>query len=1514
MNNSLFDTSFAPPTLNPAIAPQTLCPGNVPLVLLPVRLETRFFTLPGNVTELRVRVYPDKIHIDTHHQELTTAERTWGTQYWQEDWAAGSDTAARSDAWRTLANRFGAGRAAWIARVLQPTNLAQRPKEPVPSGQQPAVAPLFPALPPVDAKAGGENAWRHAPQARLLPDRWTAVVHSAGQVALSATGKDITRPLYVGPDPAAPEPDDQTKAAILAGDKLALDPDMMWLVDFDIAETKGMALRITVPPAVLAAGIDSLVVFGVAASLGAGDTANQLADLLDAHHYTDGLEFLRFGTPTNNTDDRRAGYNSEDPGHARSFGNEVVADPQNAPNASLVGTALGLPSARIAPTLGRIGQAGQDHELDMRSMNTALWQVGWGYFLSNMVGAETGLSTASLDWARGHFLGYVRSGGPFPSLRCGPQPYGILPVTSLDLWAADANDQAAPQETWLKGLLRNLRDQVWRPVADKAPRVGRRSPPDADPDADLADVMRTDGVSHGHLARGVAGRHYLEHLYALAAQDFSGIAATQDAVSAKLLRLLGLSSQLAQPPHLAHTFLDAAAWPVTVPLVQPGEVSPWQMLQPNYIHTLLGTSSIQALTRPDPAAAVPVASLLQALLRHALLREIANAAARLAAALPGKNLDLATLLRDLELVDLVDQSIVNHTVQTPPDTLHWKRQLKLELRPGGPTIGQYLEGLQTFTENKSVVALGEFRASLAHLQGLDSESLHYLMQGTLDLSAHRLDAWVTSFATKRLALMTAGGPGTYVGAYGWVENLKPALPPQPIPPESMPPGEQAPLYALAQDSGFIHAPSLTHASTAALLRNAHLGPAGVPQSGGPFAIDLSSRRVREASRLLEGVRQGQPLGALLGYRFERRLHDLQFDRFIAPLRNLAPLAVREREPKAPPAEAIAANNVVDGLVLFRQWQEDPGSVIKAASPFFTGTNDLRQLESELAALGDAVDGLSDALIAEAAYQMARGNPSRLASTLSAIAHGDAPAPELEVARTPRTGNPVTHRVLVLFSGVSNAGGGWSYTTTRVANERWLNAWARALLGDARKVRCTVERLDGTAGAVAETATFPLNDVVPLSPLDFVYFTQPAGQPDQAGASPSVAEQLVLYHARRMANGFGADANLRLQHARPGDLAIGETTLFDVLEQARAIRRVLEGARGLRPEDLGPPDRPGQGTVDLVEFEMRVVRYENGLNAAHKTLASLVSKGAATLAEDFRTAMLKLGDFGIGPAVPGIAAGDTPDIRTALASQAAAMLKISGPRLERGAALRTQAAATDPRARCDQLLERGRAVYGAEFVSLPSFTCDAAGAAELNSALAASTQQQGGDPLAVHGWFARSSRVRDALARLGACLRGAEVLAAGTRLGLGIAQLPFDNSERWVGLPPPAGKDLPTGKLSLVVQPLTPVNAAQPLSGLFIDEWVEVVPSQQETTALAFQFDPPNAFAPQSVLVAVPPVPGQDWTTETLRHVLVETLDLAKLRAIDTSLLGAAAQYLPALYVPFNAADDAVSTDFAPLTA
>jgi hypothetical protein len=1502
----LFASNFAAPKPS-TMSSETLCPGNVPLVLFPVRLETRFFPQPDGSTELRVRVYPDRIHVDTHQPELTTDERTWGTQYWQQDWAAGTNDDGRADAWSILASRFGPERAAWIARVLQPTNIAQRGTDP---------SPVLPTLPPVGAN--GEDAWRTAPKARLLPDHWIAVLHSQGNVVMTTTGNPIPRDLNVGPDPLAAAPTPAEDAAMAAGDQLAVDPGMLWMVDYTEAETNGMGFHFSIPQATLVAGIDSLVVFGVATSLAVTDTPNRLADLLDAHHYTDGLQFLPLGTPTNNTDDRRSGYSTDDPGHTRSFQYEVKADPTQAPNALNTGIALGVPLSRIAPTLGHIGEAGDNHDLDQKSMNTALWQVGWGYYLTNMMGAETGLSSPSLDWARDHFIRFVRSGGPYPTLCVGKQPYGILPVTSIatDLWRP-GTENSAPQDSWLQGLLHFLRENVWRNVLPNVARIGFRGALPGDPDADLADVMRTDAVAYSYLTRPVFGRHYLEHLYTLSGDNFSPLAQAQDNLANVQLAALGLPALAAQHPHLAHGFHWDFVRGVSGPLVQVGEISPWQFLTPigtdaNYIARLVNTRQIQSLIdlRPLPTAIDKQTSLLEMLLRQALLREIATAAAKLFP--PDADHSLLSLLRDLELIDLVDVPVVNNVIQSPPNSPHWQRQLDRPMPDqSGVSIRQFLETTTDFSKAE-VQALKELRTSLSHLQTLDTESLQFLTQGVLDLSSYRLDAWITSYATKRLSSMTSGAPiGQAIGAYGWVENLIPKPLPAQVAASDVPTGDEpTPLYVLPKDSGFIHAPSVAHASAAALVRNAHLGPTGVVDDSSPFAMDLSSARVREAKRLLDGIRQGQPLTALCGYRLERRLHELSLDRFIEPLRNVAPLAVRQRETNNAPTDAVAANNVVDALTLLSMRQADPTlSALNAELGTVQGSSstDWDKVKREITALADTVDGLSDALVAESAYQMARGNTTNLSNTLTSIAQGDSPPPALEVAHTPRTGIAITHRVVVLFSGATNSN--WGTQNVRTVFDPWLNSWLRSQLGDAQKIRCTVEKLDDTTGAVTATVTFPLGDLS-TTPIDFVYNVQAAGQSQDGSSAPTVAEQLVLYHARRMTNGFGADATIRLQHTRPSDLAAGESTLFDALQQARSIRKLLQNARGLRPEDISPPEG-SLATIDLVDLESRIVHYEGELSDAHTALSGLVG-ASAPAAEDLRTAMLRVGALGIGPAVPNIAVGDTPDIGAALIQQAKALLKNSQARIDQDTALKAQSAASDPRARCDQLLARGRAVYGNEFISLPNLTLDATAAAELNSALAASTQQQGGDSLAVHGWFTRSSRVRNNLATLGACMRGAEVLASGTRLNLSIAQLPFDSTERWVGLPPLAGATIPPSKLSLVVQPLTTIDATQPLCGVFVDEWIEVVPNQTETTAIAFQFDPPNSFAPQNVLVAVPPVEGQAWTSETLRRVLLETLDLAKLRAVDPSLLGATAQFLPALYIPFNVNDDAVSTDFAPL--
>ena len=89
-----------------------------------------------------------------------------------------------------------------------------------------------------------------------------------------------------------------------------------------------------------------------------------------------------------------------------------------------------------------------------------------------------------------------------------------------------------------------------------------------------------------------------------------------------------------------------------------------------------------------------------------------------------------------------------------------------------------------------------------------------------------------------------------------------------------------------------------------------------------MAIDLSSDRVRLAESLLDGIRQGQQLGALLGYRFERALHDRQLDRFIPGFRRVSWLAgvygaqeqMREAELIDIPRERIRAIQIAQRAI------------------------------------------------------------------------------------------------------------------------------------------------------------------------------------------------------------------------------------------------------------------------------------------------------------------------------------------------------------------------------------------------------------------------------------------------------------------------------------------------------------------------------------------------------------------------------------------------------------------------
>ncbi|MGG5808283.1 hypothetical protein [Falsiroseomonas sp. CW058] len=1463
-----------------------------PVALLPVRIETRFDRdAAGAVEALRVRIFPDQIHLHQHRPFLTPAEAAAGRAYWT---ALRANPGAPAEAWDALVDAAATPeRAAFVADALRPRNAAPD-------------APDFPEVEEI-AAAGPAPA-----QARLLPTRWLVALFDAEWREFHRCwGEPIPDSLAVAPfgdamlepgEAEAPDPEDGDDEAPAAGEDGAGPgdaEDFAWVTDFARAEAAGMAVtirRAELGGRDLGAGVPRLVVLGVDWTMGPEEAAGRLADQLCAQGFAQGLEFLAPGTPTN----ARSGGLEGRAERAKAFPADPAALAGGAPgaetDAARLAAALGLGTA-AGTALARFPGGLADREVTARELNTALWGAVFGFFFAELVDGM--VPPPMLDALRWHVRDHLRPAGPLPALRIGRQPYGVLPVLGLPLRReGEASFAAWPAfEAGLGRMLGRIRAWVEAP---SLPGAAGTAPLDAlpcmaavprgedTPDI-LARILKQGPLAasgairltigewsrlHSTAARTEAARHHAAMVGAIFAH--LGLSQERLMVSERTTLPRILPERRATPMRgLPWVAADLAGSDVPKRAAErlAARLGRLHFGNEEAIRTVLAEAADEVDTLYESLLLVSAAHEVEEVILKLLLRMPAPAAG-------GGGGRFAAEMAGMEAQPAMARALM---VETPSQALGLRRagaatsfaqdvHAELEVLRDLPVLDVAPEsGFRDLHAQRVAATL---------LGARPAAEVDHAMRGLLDCGSHRLDAWITSLAARRLDAQRRAAPGgLHLGGWGIVHDLRPD-----------PAGEAS--------EGFVQVPTLRHGAAAAVMRAAHM--ANRDDEPEAFAVRLDSARVRDAIALSEGVAQGQPPGALLGYRLEKRLlQDRPRAKFIGPLRRLCPL------PGAPPVvapvpeatEAIPPAGVVDGLALAMLWQDRGTDAafhakLRPHAGFEPSGPDLAALGTHLDALLGLADGFADLWSFEAVHHLASGNLDRAAAAM-AVTDRQAAPPEAQAVRTPREAWGYTQKLLWLRPADAVAEG-WPLDVAAEA-EPVGNAIAADLIGPPGRFLLGGEVV-GDDGAATPLPGLPPTELG-LSPLALLRLAE-----EEPGGAMSRLEARVAAVLERRATEAGllpATGRLRLLPGPPaGAEALGLDPLLALLT---AVREALHDRPAATCRDLVPPRGPvADGAARdalrprIAALEARLAAAIGAIDAAADRAAMLEAlRGASALAE-----------------VPALVHADPPPARMPdeAVATAAAAARASLESLRRRCAA-PPADGSDAEALAADA-ETIRHVFGAGFPVLPPFVLPPADAAACEASLGARAELLGpGGGFEVVRWQRAMAMVRPRIRALVAALDGASLTGHEAGAGAAVVQLPLQPGQRWVALPFADPDRPPRATLLAAVLLGTAPPLGAPLAGVSIDSWVEAVPERRVTTSVAFHHDAPGARPPQSVLLALDPGLGAaGWSTEALLAAVREAFDLARLRLLMPEDIAGHGAVLPTTLVPRNLAGQSASSD------
>ena len=773
-------------------------------------------------------------------------------------------------------------------------------------------------------------------------------------------------------------------------------------------------------------------------------------------------------------------------------------------------------------------------------------------------------------------------------------------------------------------------------------------------------------------------------------------------------------------------------------------------------------------------------------------------------------------------------------------------------------------------------SLGQLQAVAARTNGV--AELETLMMEVLDLLQHRADALLTGIAFARLQKQRAQGEkGIRGGYYAMIGKLRRA-------------------NNAAGSDGYIQAPGMAQATTAALLRSAYLRH----RDGGAFDIDLSSARVRKAMALLDLLAAGSPLPAVLGLRAERMVRELPGNgSYAIPiLRRAFPLHnVSAHDPSKP----LLRKRVRSGAPMMdgQAFLDAPTSAIPVA---------IRTLVSGVRTqLADDVDALSDAILAEAVHHRAMGATETANAWLQVLSGGHVPGKPVFL-RTQRVLQASSHRLtLILPNAVLPANP--AMASPRRSAEPALAAMADrvALAYGGPDVPITLHVTALADSARSVSLTLRSQSDLGMEPIDLMI----GGQSElQVRAHYALSSKWRANDAATAALGpLTADQNVPKTASIAIDLGNGANSASALMAQLAALRTTAGQGRAMEPSDLANAADAAHGPLMMADEAAALRTAADVLTERARALANAMQP--ATVATQSALAVLRSRLLAWALALDTDPAGIAASSARSAALAALADLQNGLPRL---AACGVPEVLSDmtveglllndaPLTVLDAALSRVTA-HIADLLALTMMGGgEDAGAARaaISARIAAIQAALDGEALPIVPPYPNAAPTLTPLVDTATPLPGglthladwaeARHLVNGAREAIrNVASLGISKVKSGATIAPGdldddvrSEAEAPRSRhYGLFIADRALDTAGDQLAGIVVDEWAENRPSAKQDAALAVNYNTPDAQAPNAILLCVAPnADWSNWTPENAATMVGAAIQQMQARALSS---------------------------------